>query len=100
MSTNNSKIFLEWLTNRLIYKHHEDDAETIENITNIVQNKYIIDKNIDLLVVEKICRKYHADWDFEESELNFGHSDESRNGIRSYTQNIIKDYINEICSIG
>ncbi len=56
-----------------------------------------IDITIDTAIIEKLCRKYHADWDFDESELSFGHSDESRNQIRSHMKNIIKDYMYEIC---
>jgi hypothetical protein len=97
MAINASKVFLEWLSNRLIFKYHEKDAEIIDGIKNIINNKQIIDITIDTAIIEKLCRKYHADWDFDESELSFGHSDESRNQIRSHMKNIIKDYMYEIC---
>ena len=57
----------------------------------------IISNNIDDSIIEMICKKYHADWDFDKSELSFGHSEESRNAIKIYAKNLIKDYINEVC---
>jgi hypothetical protein len=100
MKTNVDKAFLQWLTNRLIYKYQEKDNQVLDRIQTLIKCKHIIDTIIDDKIVEKICKKYHADWSFDDSELNFGHSDESREQIRSHTKNIIKDYINEICFIG
>lgn len=100
MAINVDKAFLKWLSNRLIYKYQEKDKDILDKIQIIIKYKHIINTDIDDTILEKICKKYHADWEFEESELNFGHSDESRQEIKNYTKNIIKDYINEVCFIG
>lgn len=99
MNIDKDKIFLKWLLNRLKYKYHENDIETINYINNILDHKHIIPTDINNIIIEKICKKYHADWDFEKSELSFGHSEESKNEIRCYIRNVIKDYINEICFV-
>jgi len=91
------KIFLSWLLNRLKFKYNEKDIQILDRVDSIINNRLIIDYSIDQNIIEKICKKYHQDWDFEKCELGFGHSDDSRQEIKNYTTNIIKDYINEIC---
>jgi hypothetical protein len=97
MKKNEDNLFLQWLLNRLKYKHREQDADIINALSSIINNRHIISNNINDSIIESICKKYHADWNFDESELNFGHSEESRNAIKTYAKNLIKDYINEVC---
>ena len=97
MKKNKDNVFLQWLLNRLTYKHNEQDIEVINILGSIINDRHIISNNIDDSIIEMICKKYHADWDFDKSELSFGHSEESRNAIKIYAKNLIKDYINEVC---
>lgn len=54
ISKNDSVEFLFWLKNRLKNKYNEDHL-IINTLNNIINTKKIVDKTIDVSVVEHIC---------------------------------------------
>ena len=84
--------FLEWLKKRLLFRYNESE-QIISNIDHILQNYILVPKKISPTKIDNICRKYYYDFDMDESEINMGYSEESRNKIRQMVFGIAS----EIC---
>lgn len=88
-------VFLNWLCNRLIYKHgYSTDDPIINQLINLTkcigQEKYLQDDQLD-----NIIRKYYADFDMEYVEdMKLGFTDKERANLRSSIRSIVKEVNN------
>ena len=83
---------LLWIRNRLQNKFH-DDQLVIDELDSIINNYLLVKKIIPIQDIEKICKKYYADWDFEKSELSFGMDDTDKVNVRTFIINLLKDLV-------
>lgn len=89
---NDPKSSLLWIRNRLKNKYH-DDQFVIDEIDSVIENYLLIKKIILLEDIDKICKKYYADWEFEKCELNFGMDNNDKAKIREFMINLLKDLV-------
>jgi hypothetical protein len=90
---NDPKNSLLWIRNRLQTKF-EDDQVIIHELDNIIHNYLFIKRVIPVNEVEKICKKYYADWDLGKSELSFGMSEDDKQQVKTFMISLIKDFMN------
>lgn len=88
--------FIEWLINRLIYKHHyaENDSiiESLADIKYILKYKPAIDINDQCL--DKIISKYYVDFYLDKCEdMTIGFTDDERKSLRQSIKNIVNDIL-------
>lgn len=85
-------VFLNWLGNRLIYKHgYSPEDPVIKQIAGCIkwieEEKHITDDELD-----NIIRKYYADFDMEYAEdIKLGFTNKERANLRSSIRSIVKD---------
>lgn len=90
-------VFLNWLSNRLIYKYgYSPDDQTIQKIISLTKDLdkkyYISDSQLD-----DIIRKYYADFDMEYSnDIKLGFTNKERENLRSTIRSIVQDVNNLI----
>ena len=90
--------FLNWLINRLVYKHQYTTNDIIitelYNLIKTIQSPPIISiKDADL---DKIISKYYVDFNLEKSEdMNIGYSEEERKQLRLSIKMLIDDVIHK-----
>lgn len=91
LGKNSSIDFLKWLRDRLKNKYDEEQT-VINNLDSIIYSKKIIDKSIDVSLVEKICEKFWAGFNESTSEY-FGaidkYGENEKNEIRSLVLKIL-----------
>jgi len=89
-------VFLQWLCNRLIYKHgYTIDDPIVKKIINLT--KWIIEKETYISddQLDNIIKKYYADFDMEYSEdLKLGFTNKERENLRSSIRSIVKEVNN------
>lgn len=94
-------VFLDWLRNRLIYKHgYSIDHEIIQQIASIIsgmkQSKEIniSDKDLDI-----ILNKHYADFNMEYTEdLKLGFTEDERKKLRRSIRLIVDEINNSTIS--
>jgi hypothetical protein len=83
--------FLRWLRGRLVNRYKEDPL-VVNNLDNIINNKKIVSKTIDVNLVEKICEKFWPGFTPETSEF-FGsvdrYGEQEKNEIRHLVTKIL-----------
>lgn len=89
--------FLNWLSNRLVYRHNysidDDIIVSINNLCTKLKQGYVCELSDDQL--ELIISKYYVDFFLDPSEdFKVGFSDEERNQLRHSIRCIINDAIN------
>lgn len=86
-----NKQFISWLFNRLQNKHKED-LSVIQSLGNFVSNNIIIDKHIDISVIDKVCKKFFPDFDIDRvQDINIGFIDKERDHMRNMIIESIKE---------
>lgn len=83
--------FLKWLSERLKNKYDEEQM-VIDSLESIIYTKKIIDKSIDVSLVERICEKIWEGFN-EETSVYFGSVDKygkkEKDEIRSLVLRIL-----------
>lgn len=93
--------FLLWLRNRLENRYNEERS-VIESLNMIIRTKKIVNKAIDVRLVESICEKLWPGFIPETSEF-FGsvdrYSEQEKNDIRALVQKILVEARKDGCAI-
>ena len=84
--------FLSWFFKRLIYKYDENRT-IIQKLGDFVSKNIVIPKQIDIKIIDKVCKRFYPDFDIEKvPELNYiGWNEKERNNTRSLIIETIKE---------
>ena len=101
LGKNSSVDFLLWLKNRLENRYCEERS-VINNLDTIIRTKKIVNKSIDVGLVESICEKLWPGFIPETSEF-FGsvdkYSEEENNDIRVLVKKILVEARKDGCAV-
>lgn len=90
--------FLEWLINRLIYKHLYSQEDIVINHLRDIQADLSKDYQceIDSGSLDSILSKYYVDFNLNKSEdFNVGFTTAEREHLRTTIRQIINDVVNK-----
>lgn len=88
--------FIGWLINRLIYKHHYANNDTVIVSLKDIQRSIGLHKDIDITDddLNKIIVKYYADFNIDKcDDLNIGFTENERILLRKSIRNITNDIL-------
>lgn len=101
LGKNSSVDFLLWLRNRLKNRYDEEEC-VIDSLDMIIRTKKIVNKSIDVRLVESICEKLWPGFVPETSEF-FGsvdkYSEQEKNDIRALVQRILIEARRDGCVV-
>lgn len=90
--------FLQWLKNRMKYKHGDsrpDVSSNIDNVIKLLSDPYKIKPNN--LMINTICHKVYPLFNFtkdEQSEFDIGYTAKEKNNVRQIAKKTIEEFIN------
>lgn len=80
--------YLDWIANRLRYKH-KDSISITDRLKSISSEFAIMPKTLDKKIIENCCKKHFFDFDMDKSEdFKLGYTDTERNDIRKLVTDI------------
>lgn len=85
--------FLQWLANRLIYKHgYDKDDPIVSKLLSFDSDRFSIsDSDLD-----HILSKYYTGFFLEKTDdCNIGYTDKERDDIRNYVRSLMADIVNK-----
>ena len=85
--------FLDWLINRLVYKHAYSEKDIIIQTLKEIKLSYhysqISDSQLDQIII-----KYYPDFHMDLAEdINIGYTDNQRNSFRKTIRSILQDIL-------
>lgn len=86
------KEFLIWFFKRLVYKHDENN-DIVQKLNNFLSQNIMIPKQIDIKIIDKVCKKFYPDFDIEKApDLSYiGWSEKERDNTRLLIIETIKE---------
>lgn len=85
--------FLTWIKNRLLYKYQETEP-VLDQIDQFLSDYSFIKTNISDEMIDRLCKKYYADFEMDNCDINIGYSETQRDKLREFMRSVLEDYKN------
>lgn len=88
----NAKEFLNLLCARLKNKYQENDI-IVHKLQKIQEQYVLVPKHIDIVSLDKICKKFYFDFDMDKApDINMGYTEDERTRIRVMIVNVLNEF--------